>query len=96
MFENKSSSNEVTWEVPMYEGSDSETESNIPVFYIHSLNACLSIIPVHAEDFMEKIFEHMRLWPNLEYPIFDNNVINVEKKVARHKLIRSFILSLKV
>ena len=45
----------------MYEGSDSETESNIPAVYIHSLNECLSIIPGYAEDFMEKIPEHIRL-----------------------------------
>ena len=82
----------------MYEGSDSETESNIPLFYIHSLNECLPIVPRYAEDFMEIISEEMRLWPNLEYPgiVFDSNAINVEKKVARHKFFQSFILSLNV
>ena len=45
----------------MYEGSDSKTETNIPIFYIHSLNECLSLIPDYAEDFMDKISEEMRL-----------------------------------
>ena len=32
---------------------------------------------------------------NLEYPVFESNVINVEKKVARHKLIQSYMFSRK-
>ena len=54
----------------MYEGSDLETESNIPILYTHGLNECLSLIPGYA--------------------------INVEKKVGRHKLIHSYMLSLKI
>ena len=73
----------------MYEGGDSETESNIPIFYIHTLKKCLSLIPGYAEDFMDTISEEMRLCPNLVNPVFESNFINVEKKVARHKLIQS-------
>ena len=90
-FDDKSSANEVTWEVQMYEGIDSETKTNIPIFYIHSFNECLYLIPGYAGDFMDKISEEMRLWPNLEYPVFESNVINVEKKVARYKLIQSYM-----
>ena len=33
---------------------------------------------------------------SLDYPTFDMNLINKEKKAARHKLIQSFVLNLKV
>ena len=46
--------------------------------------------------FMFQILERMLLWPNLEYQLFKMNIVNEEKKVARHKLIQSFVLSLNV
>ena len=55
------------------DGSDSETESSIPVLYINSLNKCLSLITGDAEDFMYKISEEMILWPNLKYHVFGSN-----------------------
>ena len=42
-----------------------------------------------AEDFMYKINEEMKLWPNLEYPIFESDVINTEKKVNGKAQTRS-------
>ena len=38
----------------------------------------------------------MKLWSGLDYPTFDMNIINKEKKAARHKFIQSFVSSLKV
>ena len=41
--------------VPLFEGSNSETERNIPVHHIHSLNECLTLWTGEAEDFMFQI-----------------------------------------
>ena len=82
--------------VPIYEGSDSETDSTIPIYHMHSLNDYLSLWTGDAEDFIFKTQERMQLWPNLEYLLFEINIVNEENKVARHKLIQSFVLSLNV
>ena len=55
--------------VPIYEGSDSETESNIPIHHIHSLN---TLWIGDAEDIMFQKQEQMELWPNLDYPLFES------------------------
>ena len=36
----------------------------------------------------------MQVWPNLDCSLFDMNSLNEEKKLARLKLIQSFLLSL--
>ena len=41
-----------------------------------------------AEGFIFQIQDEMQPWPNLEYPLFDFDIVNEEKKVARHKLIQ--------
>ena len=71
------------------DGSDSETESNIPVLYINSVNKRLSLTTEDAEDFMYKISEKMTLWPNLKYHEFKRNVINREKRVANMKSLKA-------
>ena len=78
------------------DGSDSETESSIPVLYINSLNKCLSLITGDAEDFMYKISEKMTLWPNLKYHVFGSKVINREMRVANINSLKAFLFSLKV
>ena len=40
--------------------------------------------------------KRMRLWPNLDRPVFEMNIVNEENKVTRHKLTQSFVLSLNV
>ena len=40
--------------------------------------------------------KQMRLWPNLDRPVFEMNIVNEENKVTRHKLTQSFVLSLNV
>ena len=50
--------------VPIHEGSDSETESNIPIHHIHSLNECLTLWIGDTEGLMFQIQERMKLWPN--------------------------------
>ena len=89
----KAASNKDTWLVPIFNGSDSETD--ISIHYIHDLNECLTLWIGDAEDLMFQIQERMRLWPNLDYPLFEMNIVNEEKKVARHKLKQSFVLCLK-
>ena len=84
------------WKVPLFDGADSETESNIPIFYIKSSNECLSLITSDAENFMCQIHEEMQLWPYLEYLLFQMDIVNKEKKAARHKLMQSFVLNLNV
>ena len=64
---------EAMWKVPIYKGSNSETELNIP---IHSLNESISLRTSDAEDFMCQIQEEMQLWPELEYPLFDEEILN--------------------
>ena len=71
------------------DGSDTETESNIPVLYINSLNKCLSLITGDAEDFMYKISEEMMLWPYLKYHVFGSNVINREMGVVNIKSLKA-------
>ena len=68
---------EEMWNVPIFsEGRDSETELNIPIFYIHSLNERLSLWASDVEACMHQIQEEMHLLPELEYPLFDKEVIN--------------------
>ena len=74
--------------IPLCDGSDSETESNIPVLYINSLIKCLSLISGDAQDFMYKLNE-VTLWPNLKYHAFGINVINREKRVANIKSLKA-------
>ena len=71
------------------DGSDSETESNIPVLYINSIIKCLSLISGDAQDFMYKISEEVTLWPNLKYHVFESNVINREKRVSNIKSLKA-------
>ena len=73
--------------VPIDAGSDSETECNTPIHHIHRLNECLTFWIRDAEDFMFQIQEWMRLRPSFDYPLFERNICNEEKKVARQKLI---------
>ena len=48
------------WKIPIYEGSDSETELEIPILYIHSLNKSISMWRSDAEDFMHQIQEELQ------------------------------------
>ena len=75
--------------IPPCDGSDSETESNIPVLYINSIIKCLSLISGDAQDFMYKISEEVTLWPNLKYHVFESNVINREKRVSNIKSLKA-------
>ena len=54
----------------------------------------------HSSQVLQKtlcqIQEEMQLWPDLEYPLFQVDVVNKAKKVARHSLIQSFVLGLNV
>ena len=87
----KTTINKDSWMVPIYEGSDSETDFTIPIYHMHSLNDYLSLWTGDAEDFIFKTQERMQFWPNLEYLLFEINIVNEENKVARHKLIQSFV-----
>ena len=77
----KATINEDNWIVPVFDGSDSETESNIPIYHIHGLNEGLSLLIGDVADFIFQIQEEMQLWPNLEFPLFRMVTINTEKKV---------------
>ena len=91
----KTTIDEDNWLVLVFDGSDSETESNIPIYHIHSLDEGLSLLIGDTEDFMFQIQAEMQLWPNLEYSLFGMDTINTEKKVARHMLIQSFVFEFK-
>ena len=64
----------------MYDGDDSKTEFEIPIFFINSLNECLSLTTSGAEDFMYEIQEEMCFRRNFEYPLFQLDSVNTEKK----------------
>ena len=76
------------WMVPTFDGSDFETESNIPMYLIHCLNEGLSLLIGDAEDFMFQIQEVMHLYPNLQYPLFGRDTMNTEKKVPEINLFK--------
>ena len=38
----------------------------------------------------------MQLWPDLEYPLFNKEIVNKKKKTARHALIQNMWFSLKI
>ena len=84
------------WNIPIVEGTASENELSIPVFHIHCLNENISLWTSDAADFMHQIQEEMKVWPDLEFPLFNKATINKEKKIARHDLIQNMWRSLKI
>ena len=76
------------WKVPIVDGSDSENESNIPVFFIYSFNERLLLWTSNVENYFSEIQGEMKLWPDLEYPLFDEEIANKEKGIVRHSSVQ--------
>ena len=39
-------------------------------------------------EYMYEIQEEMKLWPDLECPLFDEEITNTEKGIARHSSVQ--------
>ena len=72
-------------DVPIFMGDDSEPENYFPAFYIHSVNACLSLWTGDAEDNMYEINMEMCLSDEFNTPEFQTEVVHSEKSNARYK-----------
>ena len=94
--QDKSRSLNVIEDIPIFMGDDSKPENYFPTFYIHSVNECLSLWTGDAEDYMYEINLEMCLFDDFNGPKFQTNIVQSEKRNAKHKFIIDYQIASRV